>query len=102
MIHVIATIELAEGQREAFLREFRALVPKVHAEAGCLEYGPTVDVISGIGAQIAQRPDVVTVVEKWRDLASLQAHLVAPHMQEYRPRVKHLVRSTTLQVLEPA
>jgi quinol monooxygenase YgiN len=102
MIHVIATIELAQGQRDAFLKEFRALVPKVRAEAGCLEYGPAVDVVSGITAQAPARPHVVTVVEKWNDLPSLQAHLVAPHMQEYRPRVKDLVRSTTLRVLEPA
>jgi quinol monooxygenase YgiN len=101
MIHVIATIELANGQRDAFLKEFRALVPKVRAEAGCLEYGPAVDVVSGIAAQGPARPHVVTVVEKWKDLASLQAHLVAPHMQEYRPRVKDLVRTTTLQILEP-
>ncbi len=102
MIHVIATIELAAGQREAFLKEFHALVPKVHAEAGCLEYGPTVDVTSGIAAQGAPRADVVTVVEKWSDLAALKAHLNAPHMVDYRPRVKHLVLSTTLQILEPA
>jgi quinol monooxygenase YgiN len=102
MLHVIATIELAEGQREAFLKEFRALVPKVRAESGCLEYGPTIDAVSGMTAQAPPRPHFVTVVEKWSDLASLQAHLLAPHMQEYRPRVKHLVRSTTLQILEPA
>jgi quinol monooxygenase YgiN len=102
MIHVIATIELAEGQREAFLKEFRALVPKVRAETGCLEYGPVIDVASGIAAQGPPRASVVTVVEKWSDLAALKAHLVAPHMEDYRPRVKNLVRSTTLQVLEPA
>lgn len=102
MIHVIATIELAAGQREAFLTEFRRLVPQVRAEAGCIEYGPTVDAASGIAAQGPPRQDVVTVVEKWSDLPSLKAHLVAPHMEAYRPRVKHLVRSTTLQVLEPA
>lgn len=102
MIHVIATIELAAGQREAFLTEFRRLVPQVRAEAGCIEYGPTVDATSGIAAQGAPRLDVVTVVEKWNDLPSLKAHLVAPHMEAYRPRVKHLVRSTNLQVLEPA
>ncbi len=101
MIHVIATIELVEGQREAFLKEFRAIVPKVRAEAGCLEYGPTVDAASDIAAQVPHRSGVVTVVEKWSDLAALKAHLAAPHMVDYRPRVKHLVRSTTLQVLEP-
>ncbi len=102
MIHVIATIELAPGKREAFLNEFRQLVPKVLAEAGCLEYGPTVDVASEIAAQGAVREDVVTVVEKWSDLAALRAHLVAPHMEAYRPRVKDIVRSTKLQILEPA
>ena len=35
-------------------------------------------------------------------LAALKAHLTAPHMEAYRPRVKHLVRSTALQILEPA
>lgn len=64
MIHVIATIELAPGKREAFLTEFRKLVPLVHQEAGCLDYGPTIDVASGIAAQAPPRNDVVTVVEK--------------------------------------
>lgn len=102
MIHVIATIELAAGQRSAFLAEFHKLVPLVHAEAGCVEYGSTIDVASGIGAQIALRDNVVTVVEKWADLPALKAHLTAPHMQDYRARVKDLVKSTTLQILEPA
>jgi len=102
MIHVIATIELVGGQRDSFLNIFRALVPKVRGEAGCLEYGPTVDVATGIAAQGPLRANVVTVVEKWTDLAALKAHLVAPHMEDYRPKVKHLVRSVTLQVLEPA
>src|SRR5260370_41276158 len=102
MIHVIATIELVEGKRDAFLKEFRALVPQVRVENGCLEYGPAVDFASGIGVQGPPRGDVVTVIEKWSDLAALKAHLVAPHMEAYRPRVKDLVRSTTLQVLEPA
>jgi len=101
MLHVIATIELVEGARDAFLNEFRAIVPSVRAEAGCLEYGPTIDVASGIAAQGPPRSEVVTIVEKWSDLAALKAHLVAPHMQEYRPKVKHLVHSTTLQILEP-
>jgi quinol monooxygenase YgiN len=102
MIHVIATIELAPGGREAFLKEFHALVPSVKAEDGCIAYGPTVDVASGIPAQGSLRADVVTVVEQWRDVPALQAHLVAPHMQAYRGKVKDLVRGMQLQVLEPA
>lgn len=102
MVHVIATIEVAPGTRERFLAEFRRLMPKVHPENGCIEYGPAIDVASGLPLQEAPRADVVLVIEKWSDLAALKAHLVAPHMTDYRERVKDLVRSVRLQVLEPA
>lgn len=102
MIHVIAAIELKPGTRDAFLREFHALMPSVHAEDGCIEYGPTVDAETPIAAQIPRRPDLVTIVEKWRDVPALQAHLVAPHMTPYRAKVKEFVISTQLQILEPA
>ena len=101
MIHVIATIEIAPGKREAFLAEFRRVVPLVRAEAGCLEYGPAVDVASGLAGQGPPRADVVTVVEKWESLDALRAHLGAPHMLEYRGRVKDLVAGVRLQVLQP-
>jgi quinol monooxygenase YgiN len=102
MIHVIATIELHEGKREAFLQEFHRLVPLVRAEAGCLEYGPTVDEPANLPRQIPIRENVVTVIEKWENLAALNAHLQAPHMGEYRLRVKDLVKGAQLQILRPA
>ena len=43
MIHVLAIITAKPGQREAILREFRANIPAVHAEKGCIEYGPAID-----------------------------------------------------------
>jgi quinol monooxygenase YgiN len=102
MIYVIATVEVAAGKREPFLTVFRANVPNVVAEAGCIEYVPAIDVASGIGAQAAVRDEVVVVVEKWESLEALHAHLSAPHMLEYREKVKDLVVSVNLQVLEPA
>ncbi|MCB1804273.1 MAG: antibiotic biosynthesis monooxygenase, partial [Candidatus Competibacteraceae bacterium] len=39
MIHVLATIQLKPGQRAAFLQEFHQVMPKVHQEQGCIEYG---------------------------------------------------------------
>lgn len=102
MIHVIATIELKPGTRDAWLAEFRKLVPLVRAEAGCIEYGPTVDVASGLAAQQPLREDVMTVVEKWADLKALTAHLAAPHMTAFRERNGHMLEKLTLQVLQPA
>jgi quinol monooxygenase YgiN len=101
MIHVIAAIEVAEGRRDDFLAEFRKVVPLVHQEQGCIEYGPTIDTPADVAAQPGLRPNVVTVVEKWESLAALKAHLVAPHMMEYRARVKEIVRGATIHVLEP-
>ncbi|MEM8671699.1 MAG: putative quinol monooxygenase [Planctomycetota bacterium] len=102
MIYVIATIELNDGKSDDFIEHFKALVPSVHAEDGCIEYGPTVDLETSIGAQIDCRANVVTIVEKWESLESLEAHLAAPHMLAYRSKVKELVKHTSLQVLEPA
>jgi quinol monooxygenase YgiN len=101
VIYVVATAELKPGTREAFLREFHRNVPNVRAEKGCIEYGPTVDIQSGIKTQIPLREHVVTVVEKWESLEALQAHVVAPHMAAYRERVKDFVVRVSLQVLEP-
>ena len=102
MIHVIAAIEVVPGKREAFLAEFHRIVPPVRAEVGCIEYGPTIDVPTPFPAQIPLRDNIVTIVEKWESLAALQAHMTAPHMLEYRGRVKDLVAGVKLQVLQPA
>src|SRR5262245_49016604 len=102
MIHVIATVTVVPGKRDAFLAEFRRVVPLVRAEQGCLEYGPAVDVETTLAAQGPLRKDTAVIIEKWRDIEDLEAHLIAPHMLEYRQRVKELVESVSLQVLRPA
>ena len=101
MIHVIATVELNPDTRSKFLAEFIKLTPHVHAEEGCIEYGAALDIPTGIAVQVAARPDVVTIVEKWTSLEALKAHLIAPHMWPYRKRVKPFVIRTSLQVLAP-
>ncbi len=101
MIIVIATVQCTEGHREDFLQEFRSIVPTVLEEDGCIEYGPTVDAATDIGKQ-NKNGDRVTIVEKWESLEALKAHLVAPHMENYRPRVKDYVASSELRVLESA
>jgi len=102
MIHVLATIRTAAGRRGDFLQEFRRLAPLVRAEAGCIEYGPTTDVETGIAGLPAAREDVVTVVEKWENVVALAAHLAAPHMLRYREAVKEMLAEVDIRVMEPA
>ncbi|MGI9474815.1 MAG: putative quinol monooxygenase [Rubripirellula sp.] len=101
MIHVIAQVELKEGQLEAFLREFRQLVPQVLAEQGCIEYGPTVDAETELERQHTD-PQMVTIIERWQSVEHLNAHLIAPHMHSYRERVKDMVIGVRLNILRPA
>ncbi len=100
MIHVVATITLHAGERQKYLKILKANAPLVLAEAGCRGYAPCIDVATGLPAQAPLRPDVVIIVEAWDDLEALKTHLAAPHMAEYRKKVKDLVRSVSLQVVE--
>ena len=103
MIHVIATVQLKSGKREAFLEHFHRVVPHVRAEQGCIEYGPTVGIPTDISAQAPIDEDVVVVVEKWESLEALRAHLTAHHMRQYRESVADLVaRPAVLQILQSA
>ncbi len=99
---VLAQIELLPGCRDRFLAEFHRLMPLVHAEQGCLEYGPTIDLPSGITRQTPLGDDIVMIVEKWATLPDLEAHLVAPHMTPYRAAVKDWIKSSVLRILQPA
>ncbi len=101
MIHVIATIRVVPKRRSGFLAEFQRIVPDVRAETGCIEYGPTVDVDTGILGLPEVRGDVVIVVEKWESVNSLDAHLKSPHMLRYREAVKDLVTAVDIWVTEP-
>lgn len=102
MIVVLAHIELQPGAREAFLAEFHKLVPKVLAEQGCIEYYPHTEFGNDLPGQPSPNENLAVIVEKWETLEHLKAHLAAPHMVEYRPKVKDYVKQVRLQILEPA
>jgi quinol monooxygenase YgiN len=102
MIYVVATIELAEGKRDEFLALQRSLLPLVRAEAGCVEYVPSVDVALSDPPKVPPRADVVVMHEKWETIDALRAHLKAPHMQDFRGKVKGLVLATKVEVFQDA
>lgn len=101
MISVLASIEIEEGKRAAFLEIFNANVPTVRKENGCIEYYPAIDIDSGFPVQCLDA-NMVTVIEKWQSLDALRAHLATPHMLHYKEQVKSLVKDISLKVLQVA
>ncbi len=100
MIHVLAIITAKPGMRDKVLEAFRANMPAVHAEKGCIEYGPAVDVPDFGKIQTALGADTFVVIEKWATADDLKAHGAAPHMAAYAGKVKDLLASRVIHVLK--
>jgi quinol monooxygenase YgiN len=101
MIHVVAVITAKPGQRDNILDAFRANVPAVRAEAGCIEYGAAIDA-DGLGSfQAKLGPDTFFVIEKWESVDALKAHGASPHMAAYAAATKDWVASRLIHVLSP-
>ena len=101
MINVLAAISVKPGKRDEFVKIFKANVPNVRAETGCIEYVPTVDVDAELAPQVLDE-NSVTVIEKWESLEALRDHLVAPHMMAYKEQVKDIVDGVSIKVLQEA
>jgi quinol monooxygenase YgiN len=101
MITVLASIYVVPGQKDKFLEIFKANIPAVCAEKGCVSYVPMVDEDSGLPPQETNE-NLVTIVEQWESVEALKEHLAAPHMLKYKDDVKDIVEKVTLKVLKNA
>jgi quinol monooxygenase YgiN len=102
MIHVVAVITAKPGMRASVLQAFRANVPAVKAEQGCIEYGAAVDLEDGPRFQTNYGPDTLLVIEKWESIDALKAHAAAPHMVAYGAKTKDMLASRVIHILSPA
>jgi quinol monooxygenase YgiN len=100
MIQVLAIITAKPGKREEVLGHFRANMPAVQAEAGCIEYAPVIDAEGGFGAKFGA--DTFVVVEKWQSLDHLKAHANSPHMAAYAAKTRDLLANREIHVCQPA
>jgi quinol monooxygenase YgiN len=101
MIHVIAVLTTKPGKRDEVLKHFRANIPAVLAEKGCLEYAAAVDADPALPIQAKYGPDTFVVIEKWETMDALEAHGAAPHMAAYGAKVKDLMASRAIHILSP-
>ena len=101
MVHVIAVITAKPGKREAILEAFRANVPNVRAEQGCIEYGAAIDADPALPFQAKYGPDTFLAIEKWQSMDALKAHAAAPHMATYGAKTRDLIASRVIHILSP-
>jgi quinol monooxygenase YgiN len=101
MINVIASIQVKTGKISEYLAILKANASEVRKEKGCIEYIPTIDVDSKLPPQIFDK-DCVTLLEQWESLEALNAHLGSPHMLAYREKVKDMLESVSIKVLQEA
>ena len=101
MLHVLAYITAKPGMCNPVVQEFRANMPAVHAEVGCIEYTPFVDLLAFGPTQIQLGPDTFVVVEKWASPEALKAHAAAPHMRAYAERTADMIETRVIHILSP-
>lgn len=99
MIHVIASVRVKEGKAPDFLEIFKENMIRVRKERGCLEYFPAVDIGAELPLQVLDE-NVVTIIEKWKDLDALRDHLGSKGMLAYKEKVSGIVESVSLKILK--
>jgi len=99
MIHVLAFITAKPGMRGAILDAFRANMPAVHAENGCIEYGPAIDAGN---SPTKYGDDTFVVIEKWESPEALRAHAASPHMAAYAAKTRDMIANRVIHILSPA
>tara|TARA_Y100000590_G_scaffold465445_1_gene637791 strand:- start:4173 stop:4496 length:324 start_codon:yes stop_codon:yes gene_type:complete len=88
-VTVVALVTPNSGQTDMFIEQANWVIPQVHEEDGCLHYSLHRSI---------DGDDSLVYIESWESEDHLKAHGQAPHMMEFREKVKNLVSGPT-QVL---
>jgi quinol monooxygenase YgiN len=99
VIHVVAVITTKPGLRDTVLQAFRANVPAVLAEDGCIEYGAVIDLAEAPAFHTPIGPDTFMVIEKWASREALEAHARSAHMAAYAARTREHIAQRLVHVL---
>jgi len=99
MINVLASLRIKEGHLSEFISVFKENIPNVLREAGCIEYFPSIDVVTELPSQVFHE-NIVTVIEKWESVEHLVAHSISPHMLAYGNQVKDMLENVSLKILK--
>lgn len=94
MVLITGTVEVAEVNRAAFIASVTRHVTLSRQEAGCISHGFFEDVMAR---------GTFVFVERWRDMAAVQAHFAETYSREIVGVIRALsVRSTGVEIHEVA
>lgn len=74
MLIVVAAITVEEGAVEKVRDALATMENETRKEPGCQTYAFSVDV---------NDPTMVRIIERWDDMAALEAHFATPHMAAF-------------------
>jgi quinol monooxygenase YgiN len=86
MILITGTVEIAESNREAFIAAVTRHVTLSRQEPGCISHGFFEDVMA---------PGRFTFVERWQDMAAVQAHFAMDYSREVVGVLRSLATTST-------
>lgn len=78
MIGVIAKLKIKEGKMDEALNLFKGLLALVRKEEGTLYYTLNRDMAD---------PNMIVVVERYKDMAAFQAHTGTPYFLEFSKKI---------------
>ncbi len=74
MILITGTVEIAEADREAFLKIAERQITLSRQEDGCIDY---------MCGENTLQPGSFTFVERWKDQAAVDFHFAQPYCHEF-------------------
>lgn len=75
MIIVEGSARIPEGAWDQAISAMEKMIKASREEAGCIEYAYSRDLID---------PNLLRIIERWKDKAALVSHFAEPHMAEFR------------------
>lgn len=100
-VYVLCRFDLKpEANILEYVSKTLSVIPKVHAEKGCLFYELLQDADTDWDLPMRFGERTFWMVEQWDSIESLKAHLNAPHMKAFGPTVRDMRSASTFHVLE--
>jgi len=94
MIVIEGTVRVPAERIETVRPAMEAMIRASRAEAGCLDYAYSIDLLD---------PGLVRVTERWESREALAAHFTTPHMAAWRAQFADLgITDRSLRLYEAA